>query len=136
MPGPVIRDFIPQGEELTAAEKARLKGTAAIRTGGSRPDFVPDEDHKLAPPSGSEEQKEEALQRALDRQEHFAAQEYEVAKERLKAWNVAEAITAIQTMPLRIAEMYLVAEKNAGARVSILNQFPEPDPAVVEQYTK
>jgi hypothetical protein len=133
----VIRDFIPQGENLTKAEKARLKGQAAIRTGVGRQDYIPEEgNEKPAPPSGSKAQAAEALQRALDRQEHFAAQEFALAQERLKAWNVAEAITAMRVMPLRVCEMYLVAEQQAGARKSILDQFPAPDPKVVEQFTK
>jgi hypothetical protein len=130
-----IRDYIPQGEELTPAEAARLKGVAAVRTGGFRPDFVPDEGYAgPKPPFRREAQAEAALNKALERQAHAAENERRVAEERLAAWSVSDAITAIAQMPSRVADLYVACEKHGAQREDILNRFAEPDPAVVEFY--
>lgn len=129
-----IRDYIPQGEDLTPSEAAALKGKAAVRTGSFRPDYVPAKGQKAKPPSGRDKQADEALQRALDRQEHALENEFATAKERLAVWTVQEAIMAIGVMPSRVADMYVVAEQQGAKREDVLNAFAEPDPEVVQLY--
>lgn len=133
-PSAAQRDYIPQGEELTPRERERLASTSIIRTGGNRADYVPEPGNEAKPASGPEAQREAALTKALERQEIAVREEFNTATERLALWNVAEAITALQTMPQRVMEMYLVAEKRGARRTSILRAFPEPDPAVEAQY--
>lgn len=131
-----IRDYIPQGEDLSPQEAAALKGKAAVRTGSFRPDYVPAEGQTAKPASGRVAQADAALQKALERQEHAVENEFRVAKERLAAWSVQEAIMAIAVMPSRVADMYVVAEQQGAQREDVLNQFAAPDPAVVQLYAR
>ena len=122
----VTRDYVPQGEELTALEKKRLGRHAAIRTGANHEDFIPDEGHVLAKASSSEDKATKALDAAVARAVAAKSNDFVRAAERLKAWNVAQAMDALERMPLGILRMYLVAEEVGAARVSVLRNFPDP----------
>lgn len=131
---PVTRDYVPQGEELTALEKKRLGRHAAIRTGANHEDFIPDENHVLMKATDAEGKATRALDAAVERAVAAKGNDFARARERLQAWNVAQATDALEKMPLGILRMYLVAEEVGAARVSVLRNFPNPGDDVRLKY--
>lgn len=130
----VVRDYIPEGDAPTPAERAaRVQQRARVQSGIVL-DFIPGEGHELAAGRDREAAGEEALERALTAQKFAAKQEWDSAVERLQNMNVADAVATIAKMPLASQELYLAAEARHGARKTILGQFPEQDPAVAERY--
>jgi hypothetical protein len=131
--GSTVRDYIPEDEVQTEQEIARkqmLKGMGI----GHRADFVPAADHVLRPPSGSQQQAEEAVARAMAAQASAARNDFQNGVERLRGLNVANAIEAITQAPFAVQEMLLIAEKLNGNRTSILQRFGEPDPEAVRRW--
>jgi hypothetical protein len=131
----VVRDYIPEGEELTPTEKAFRQALRARVQQGLVIDYIPAEGVKAAPPSGRDYQFEEALAAALAKAETAAEDDYRDAVNRLRNMRVVEAVQHIATLPSAIQEMYIVAEMLNGNRKSILERFPTPDPEAVEKYT-
>jgi hypothetical protein len=134
LPTGVVRDFIPEGSELTREEKVRFDNLRNLMRGGIRQDFVPDKKHRRLPGQGRASAADEALERALQRQATAAQAEFNTAVERLQNMSVAEAIALIAQMPVSQQELYLVAEEATGKREDILSMFPKPDPAVRERF--
>lgn len=127
----VVRDFIPEGEDATAYEKAKH---ALARGGGGRPDFVPGPDHVKVESAGREGQAEEAMARAAATEGAAIRTEYRLIVERLANMNVAQAADYIQTAPFSVMETALAAETLHGHRKGVLERFPPVDPAVIKQY--
>lgn len=127
-----MRDYIPEGEGVSAVERERF--TRQRAAGGSRPDFIPGPDHKLAPRSGHAAQAKEALDRAMAAQGSAARADWDAGVLKLKNLNVGQAIEAIRQAPFAVQEMLLTIEMKHGQRSSILKAFPKVDPSVVENW--
>jgi hypothetical protein len=130
----VVRDYIPAGKERTPEELERSKQLKAMGAGRVRMDFIPPAGHELKPPSGRADQASEALARSMARQASAARQDFQTGVERLQKLNVGQAVEAILQAPFSVQEMLLVAEKLNGNRVSVLNRFPQVDPATVARW--
>lgn len=130
----VTRDYVPQGESLTELEKKRLGRHAAIRTGANHQDFIPDEDHVLATATDAAGKADRAVNAAVERAVAAKTNDFQRARERLQVWNVAQAMDALERMPLGVLRMYLVAEEVGAARVSVLRNFPNPGDDVRVKY--
>jgi hypothetical protein len=134
--GQAIRDFIPDGEEATPVERTRMQRGRIIRTGANNADFIPDPNDPTVPvvKRSPEERHNRAMQAAAARAEYASRNEFRVAQLRLKEMSPAQAVNAIEVMPLASLEMYLAAEQLGAARHDILSLFPPIDPSVVERY--
>jgi hypothetical protein len=131
---PVVRDYIPDPVDATAAERDRFNRARLSARGSTQRDFVPAPGHELRPPSGAKAQADAALTRALARQESAARDDFQTAVKKLKGLNVAQAIEAITQAPPAVADMMLVAEALNGNRTSILQRFAAVDPKSVTRW--
>jgi len=129
----MARDWIPAGEttpnEAIIIEKQRRGGARGLVV-----DFIPGPGFEVRPPSGAKKQADEAVERAMRRQEYAIAEEWDAAVENLKKMTVAQAATFIASAPFAVQELYLTAELEHGNRKSLLDRFPEPDPATRDKY--
>jgi hypothetical protein len=132
---PVTRDFIPEAADASEQERDRFERARQSARGNAFRDFIPGADHELQPPSGSAQQADEALERALARQATAAKDEFDAMTLKLKDLSVAETISLITKAPVAVQEMALVAEALSGNRSDILDHFGPVDPAAVKRWT-
>lgn len=120
-----VRDFIPEGEDLTGEEKARY-GVRTQESGIQRPnDFVPDEAGRFE--DRTREEKEQFARDAAIAS--VARRNAEVASEadrQLKDRSEAQARDFMRNMSSADREVYLRAEKDGLNRKEIFEEFGEP----------
>lgn len=140
--GQVIRDFIPEGEELTEAEKQRFHSRPLGPT--SRPtaefvvaDFIPAEGQEAQPIPTPEEAHKRAEDAARKTGEVYARRQFEDAKEVLTRGDlsVGNTIDYLRHLGPYERDVFLVAEARGLKRREILDAFPSPDPRVKSRFT-
>lgn len=116
-----MRDFIPEGEPLSPAEKARVERTIPRDADFVRPDFIPE---TPAEPGLTREEKtiraQEAAARKVARSQES---EYEVAVLKLKRMNASDAAAYVNELPERLKPVYAKAELDGAARVTVLRHL-------------
>jgi hypothetical protein len=125
-----IRDFIPEGEEKTPAERAAFEARGGISLGRVRPDFIPGpEDDKVV--DRTEDEKNDVAREAAVK----AAQVDEdtrraYAKEKLAKLSVSAAIDFIEGLSPSERERFVKVERDNRQRIAILKRFHSfPDDA-------
>ena len=121
MPRIPNRDYIPDNENATVAERAHYDNLRAMVRGGVQQDFIPGPDHKLKRPAPNGSKR--ALEKALRDSANAVVQEFEAAKKRLAQLNISEAVQLIRDLPIAVQERYLVAEAVTGQREAVLAEF-------------
>jgi len=130
----VIPDFIPSLKDQPPAIREALEAAKRRARGQGFRDFIPGPNHVKLPPSGSAAQHKEAIERSMARQASSAREDYNNAVEKLRNQTVSQAIESIRRAPYAVMEMTLVAEAENGNRKSILQTFPQVDPATVAHW--
>lgn len=129
-----MRDYIPDDVDLLPSERKNAAVARRRVLGGLVQDWIPDSNTpEKAVSSGKEYNAEVALKRAMAAQAAAAGEELKSAVERLKGFNVAQAVAHITQLPYSQMELYLAAEVMYGNRKGVLEAFPPVDPAVVDR---
>lgn len=122
-----VRDYIPEGEELTATEKARQ-----VVPGMVKPDFVPEdgESNPAVPRASREEARArahqeayEAQQRRKERNRAPLSDKVAEAKVVLKGRGAQDTVRLIEGKNMEDREIYLIAEEETTNRVTVLRSF-------------
>lgn len=129
-----VPDFIPSLKDQPPAIREALEAKKRQARGQGFRDFIPGPNHVKLPASGGAAQHKEALERAMARQSSAAREDYENAVRKLKDQTVSQAIESLRRLPYAVMEMALVAEGLNANRKSILQAFPEVDPATVARW--
>lgn len=122
-----VRDFIPEGEEMTPAEKARQ-----VVPGMVKKDFVPDEGDEAPaiPRAKREAARAQAHQEAREAQERRKARNsrslvarVEEATKLLKGRSAQDTVLLIEGKNMEDREVLLLAEEEDRNRVTVLRSF-------------
>lgn len=121
-----VRDFIPEGEELTGEEKARF-GLREQDAGIQRPnDFLPAEDATFTDRT-REEKEQMARDAAVASVARHNANVAAEADRKLKDLNEPQAADFMRTLSPTDRAIYLRAEKDGLNREAIFKEFGEPE---------
>lgn len=121
------RDFIPEGEPLTPAEKARAERAIPRDANFVRPNFIPETPSK--PGATRDEKAAAAAVAARQKAGKSADRELEVAKLKLKRMRATEAAQYVDELPERLKPVYAEAELDGAARVTVLRVLEKYLPA-------
>lgn len=123
-----MRDFIPEGEDLSGDERAHADNIRRLYRNGVYQDFIPAEDHAVGERLTRDEHAEQTLARRAERLKTAVEDEFADAKRRLQNLTPAQAVDFIAGLPPKRMEMFLLAEEVSGARRAVLDRFPAPSP--------
>ena len=119
----MARDFIPQGDNLTADEQRRVDNASKAFHGGVKQDFIPPVGWAKPFVKTREDQIQEAMDAADKRAVRMKASQYEDAVRRLQFLDSAQAVEDMQRLPEGIRTLWLVAESNNMNRPQIMDSF-------------
>jgi hypothetical protein len=120
-----MANFVPEGEDPGASKRP---------FGRRSQNFVPAEGQVEAPRLTADEQWEIARQEREARRAGEKQATWNMAVERLRLMNPAQAVRTITGMPPALQQLYLFAEEVTSNRSDILSFFPAAGPQAREAW--
>lgn len=129
----MIRDFIPEDEQMTPEEERMFRHAVRPAVGGVTPDFVPDSNTPPTDLSDPEAQRR-AAEEALERSAVTSLQrDFDTAVKRLQLNSASSLIDLIRYMSDYERNLQLIVERETLQRPEVLDFFADPDARIRER---